>query len=173
MPLSDGEEAAMSRMTIDCRTIPSESGCTMTLTGEPADLMAAAAAHAVAAHGHEDGPELREALEGAMVPATALDLGTGAFVQLIDFRSDRMAEFTAAEDEWLAEIGEARTAVWSVIATDHDDPGRHCELVAFPDHESAMRNSKHPATQRIAERMAAIAGEPAFRDLDVERVRVY
>jgi len=163
----------MSRSTIDCRTIPSDSGCTMTLTGESTDLLEAAAAHAVAAHGHVDGPELREELTKAMVPATALDLSPGAFVQVIDLRTDRMAEFGAAEDEWLAGIGEARTAVWSVVAADRAEPGRYCELVAFPDYEAAMRNSAHPATQRIAERMAEIAPDPAFRDLEVERVRVY
>jgi hypothetical protein len=162
----------MPRSTIDCRLIPSDSACTMTLTGEPDDLLEAAAAHAVSAHGHSDGPELRDALRGAMQPAS-IDLGPGEFLQVIDFRTDRMAEFEAAEDEWLAAIGDERTATWSVIAADRDEPGRFCEFVMFPDHESAMRNSKHPATDRIAKRMAEIASAPTFRNLDIQHVRMY
>jgi hypothetical protein len=163
----------MPRTTIDCRTIPSDSGCTVTLTGEPDDLLEAAVAHAVAAHGHEDGPELREALRGAMTAAAPLDLAPGAFVQLLDLRTDRMAEFDEAERDWLDDIGEARTATWSIVAADRDEPGRFCQLVAFPDHDAAMRNSKHPATQRIAERMAELAPGVGFRNLDVQRVAVY
>jgi hypothetical protein len=162
----------MPRMTIDCRTVPSDANCTLTLTGEPDDLVEAAAAHAVASHGHTDGPELRDALRGAMQPAS-IDLGPGEFLQVIDFRTDEMAAFEAAEDEWVADIGDARTAIWSVIAADRDDPGRYTELVVFPNYDQAMVNSKHPATQRIAERMNAIASDPTFRNLDVHRVRLY
>lgn len=162
----------MPRMTIDCRTMPSDANCSMTLTGEPDDLVEAAAAHAVASHGHVDGPELRDGLRGAMQLAS-IDLGPGEFLQVIEFRTDRMAEFEAAEEEWLAAIGDARTAVWSVVAADRDDPGRFAEFVLFPDYDSAMRNSKHPATDRIAERMAEIASQPTFRNFDVQRVRMY
>jgi hypothetical protein len=162
----------MPRMTIDCRTMPSDANCTVTLTGEPDELVEAAAAHAIAAHGHEEGPELRDALRGAMQPAS-IDLGPGEFLQVIDFRTDRMAEFEAAEDEWVAAIGDARTATWSVVAADRDDPGRYCEFVVFPDYDSAMRNSKHPATDRIAQRMTEIASATTFRNLDITRVRMY
>ncbi|WP_181781514.1 DUF1059 domain-containing protein [Pseudonocardia pini] len=161
----------MTRMTVDCRTIPSESGCTMTLYGEPDDLLRAAVAHAVDAHGHTDDEELRDVLRGAMRPASALDLGEGAFVQVIEFRAAGLDGFDEAEAEWLADIGDARTATWSVIAADRDDPGRYLQLVAFPDYESAMRNSKHPATGRIAERIREMTeGEQTFRNLDVQRV---
>jgi hypothetical protein len=161
----------MSRMTIDCRTMPSEANCTMTLSGEPDDLLRAAVAHAVDAHGHTDDDELRDALRGAMTPAAGLDLGEGAFVQLIEFRAPNLDGFDEAAAEWLAEIGDARTATWSVVTADRDDPGRYVQLVAFPDYEAAMRNSKHPATGRIAERMRErVEGEQTFRNLDVQRV---
>lgn len=62
----------MPRQTIDCRTMPSEVGCTLTLTGETEEVLSAAALHAVAVHGHEDTPDLREHLRAALsdeVPA--------------------------------------------------------------------------------------------------------
>lgn len=58
----------MARMVADCRDFPSESGCTLTISGEEDEVLDAAAAHAVAVHQHTDGPELREALRSALKP---------------------------------------------------------------------------------------------------------
>lgn len=58
----------MSRMVADCRDFPSESGCTLTIAGEEDEVLTAATAHAVSHHGHEDTPELREQLRGALKP---------------------------------------------------------------------------------------------------------
>lgn len=49
----------MARKVADCRDYPSESGCTLAIAGEEDEVVAAAVQHAVAVHGHEDGPELR------------------------------------------------------------------------------------------------------------------
>ena len=49
----------MSRKIADCRDFPSEKGCTLTISGEEDEVVAAASQHAVAAHGHEDNEELR------------------------------------------------------------------------------------------------------------------
>jgi predicted small metal-binding protein len=59
----------MARKMIDCRTMPSEINCTLTIAGEAEEVLDAATAHAVAKHGHEDTPELREQLRGALVDA--------------------------------------------------------------------------------------------------------
>jgi hypothetical protein len=56
----------MGRMFMDCREMPSESGCDLAMSGSEEHLLNAAVTHAVTAHGHEDTPELREALRGAM-----------------------------------------------------------------------------------------------------------
>ena len=61
----------MNRYMIDCRKVPSESGCTLTIAGTQDEVLDAAAAHAVARHGHESTPELREMLRGALEPAEA------------------------------------------------------------------------------------------------------
>ncbi|MGK5638423.1 DUF1059 domain-containing protein [Streptomyces sp. URMC 126] len=52
----------MTRKVADCRRYPSESGCTLTISGEEDEVLRAAAEHAVSVHGHEDTPELREKL---------------------------------------------------------------------------------------------------------------
>ena len=57
----------MTRKIIDCRAVPNEVGCTLAISGQPDEVVAAAAQHAIAVHGHEDTPELREYLRGALV----------------------------------------------------------------------------------------------------------
>jgi predicted small metal-binding protein len=49
----------MSRKIADCRDFPSDNGCTLTIAGEEDEVIAAAAQHAAAVHGHEDNDELR------------------------------------------------------------------------------------------------------------------
>jgi hypothetical protein len=56
----------MARKMIDCRQMPSEIGCTLTIAGGEEEVLDAATAHAVAKHGHEDTPELREMLRGGL-----------------------------------------------------------------------------------------------------------
>lgn len=48
------------RKVADCRDFPSESNCTLTITGEEEEVVRAAAEHAASVHGHTDSPELRE-----------------------------------------------------------------------------------------------------------------
>jgi hypothetical protein len=55
-------------MVADCRDFPSESGCTLTISGEEEEVVAAAAQHAVAVHQHEDGPDLRSAIRSTLKP---------------------------------------------------------------------------------------------------------
>lgn len=56
----------MARKVADCRDFPSESGCTLTISGSEDEVLDMATQHAVASHGHEDGPELREMLRGVL-----------------------------------------------------------------------------------------------------------
>jgi predicted small metal-binding protein len=53
----------MARKYIDCREFPSESKCTLSIAADSeAELLEAAAQHAVAVHGHEDSPQMRAEL---------------------------------------------------------------------------------------------------------------
>jgi predicted small metal-binding protein len=49
----------MGRKIADCRDFPSESGCTLTISGEEDEVVTAATQHAVTVHGHEDSDEVR------------------------------------------------------------------------------------------------------------------
>jgi predicted small metal-binding protein len=59
----------MTRKMIDCRAVPNEIGCTLTIAGTEDEVLDAAAAHAVAQHGHEDTPELRAMLRAGLQTA--------------------------------------------------------------------------------------------------------
>jgi hypothetical protein len=59
-------EDTMTRKIIDCREMPSESGCTLTIAGEEGEVVRAAAMHAADVHGHADVPELHEQLRGML-----------------------------------------------------------------------------------------------------------
>ena len=50
----------MSRKVADCRRFPSETNCSLSISGEEEEVVRAASEHAVSVHGHEDTPELRE-----------------------------------------------------------------------------------------------------------------
>ena len=58
----------MDRYIADCRRFESDSQCQLTIIGPEADVVAAAAQHAAASHGHEDTPELREQLRALLEP---------------------------------------------------------------------------------------------------------
>jgi hypothetical protein len=51
----------MTRKVADCREFPSESNCTLTISG-------AATEHTVSVHQHPDTPELRSQLRGMLKP---------------------------------------------------------------------------------------------------------
>jgi hypothetical protein len=58
--------AVSVRRSIDCREFPSEKNCSLKISGTEEEVLAAAAQHAVSSHGHQDGPELREALRSGL-----------------------------------------------------------------------------------------------------------
>lgn len=54
----------MTRKTIDCREYPSDINCTVALSADSEnELLEVAVQHAVAVHGHEDTPELRNTIK--------------------------------------------------------------------------------------------------------------
>lgn len=56
----------MARKIIDCGQFPSETNCTLKISGTEDEVLRAAREHAVSSHGHKDGPELVEALRSAL-----------------------------------------------------------------------------------------------------------
>jgi hypothetical protein len=164
----------MARKSIDCRLMPSESNCSVFASGEEDEVLELAVQHAVSVHGHTDSPEFREELRAAMRDEAALQLEEGAFVQLIEFRAHDLDEFRRLGQEWRERMGRETTARWIVVTADRDRLDTYVQMVGFPDHASAMRNSEHPVTAEISKRLQEVTeGEPAFRNLDVvELMRV-
>jgi hypothetical protein len=154
------------RRMLDCREVPSDSRCTLTLTGEEDEVLDAGAAHAVAVHGHTDGQDLRDGLRAALRDAPQAT-GPGAFVQVIEFSTRSYDEMNSLIDGWMADIGAERTAGWMVMGRDRDRADTYLEVVAFPSAEAAQRNSDHPVTTAFAEKMRALCdGPPTFRNLE-------
>ncbi len=61
----------MGRKFVDCREFPSEMNCTVALSADSdAELMEAAVQHAMAVHKHQDTPELRDMIRGAIRDGT-------------------------------------------------------------------------------------------------------
>lgn len=56
----------MARKMIDCRKVPSDINCTLTIAGTEEEVLDAAVTHAVAKHGHQDNSELREMLRAGL-----------------------------------------------------------------------------------------------------------
>jgi predicted small metal-binding protein len=61
----------MPRQYVDCREFPSESKCSVAISADnERELVEAAVQHAVAVHGHQDTPEFRQMLAGAIKMGT-------------------------------------------------------------------------------------------------------
>jgi predicted small metal-binding protein len=57
----------MVRKYIDCREFPSENNCTVEISADTEDeVLDVAVVHAVRSHGHDDTPELRNEIRGAI-----------------------------------------------------------------------------------------------------------
>ena len=54
------------RKSIDCRNYPSENNCSLKISGTEDEILEIAVQHAVASHGHENTPELREQLRSLL-----------------------------------------------------------------------------------------------------------
>ncbi len=58
--------AAMDRKVVDCRKMPSDINCSLTIAGTEDEVLDAAVMHAVDKHGHENTPELREMIRSGL-----------------------------------------------------------------------------------------------------------
>ncbi|MQA09880.1 MAG: DUF1059 domain-containing protein [Pseudonocardiaceae bacterium] len=164
----------MTRKYLDCRDSPSVSGCTLAMSGEEEELLRVAAMHAVDVHEHTDNEELRSAVRAGMRDEPIANTERGSFIQLIEFRTDRIDEVEALSKEWAEAIGVERTARWGVLTGDRDHTKTYVEIVEFPSYDAAMANSDNPVTARFAEKMQKLCdGEARFVNLDVLDTRPF
>jgi predicted small metal-binding protein len=62
----------MGRKFVDCREMPSESNCSLYISGTEDEVVRAASEHAISVHGHEDTPELRDEIRKALKDESAV-----------------------------------------------------------------------------------------------------
>jgi hypothetical protein len=93
---------------------------------------------------------------------------TMGFVQIVEFRTDKVDAVQEVGNRWEAATAGKRTARRRLLCRDHNDPTRYFNIVFFDSYESAMQNSNLPETQELSKEMMSFAeGPPTFYDLDV------
>jgi hypothetical protein len=92
-----------------------------------------------------------------------------SFVQLIEVEIDneKIDKVFAEAERWFAETAGRRTQLREIITQDRNDPNRFLVLVFFDSHESAVRNSELPETQRWARVVESLTTGISYRDLEV------
>ena len=91
-----------------------------------------------------------------------------AFVQIIEFRTTKIAEMRSVGDEWEKATEGKRKAGRRVLCQDRDNPERYFNVVFFDSYEDAMENSALPETDSFSKKMMSFAdGAPTFYNLDV------
>jgi predicted small metal-binding protein len=58
--MSGTSTAQPGRKYIDCSEFPSDSNCTLKISGTEDEVLPVAAQHAATVHGHEDTPQMRD-----------------------------------------------------------------------------------------------------------------
>lgn len=58
-----------TRKMIDCREMPSENNCSLTISGTEEEVTKAAQEHAISSHGHKPGPELDQGIRAGLKSA--------------------------------------------------------------------------------------------------------
>ncbi len=91
-----------------------------------------------------------------------------AFIQVMEFRTSRVAEIEAAADEWEKATEGKQTVQRRVLCQDRDDPKHYFNLVFFDSYEAAMENSALPETDALSNELRGLVeGVPAFHNLEV------
>jgi hypothetical protein len=90
------------------------------------------------------------------------------FVQIIEFRTSKIAEMQDVENEWEKATEGKRKARRTILCADRDNPGRYLLIVFFESYEAAMENSAMPETDALSRKMMTFAeGPPTFYNLNV------
>lgn len=93
-----------------------------------------------------------------------------AFVQIMDYETDRPDELDKLFNEWLSATEGKRTATHELHSKDRENPTHYVDIIQFPSYDKAMENNALPETQRIADQMRALCTSgPRFTNLDVVR----
>ena len=92
------------------------------------------------------------------------------YAQIIEFKTNRIDEFNARLDAWMANSEGHRIPHRAVLRRDRDIEDRYLFMIEFSSYEEAMENSSRPETGEFAAFLAEITDGPLkFRNLDVLR----
>jgi hypothetical protein len=152
-------EEGVMRMIADCRAFPSESRCSLTITGEADEVVRAAAEHAVSVHGHADSPELREQIRASLT-TEAGRFGT----VMVGRRRAGLDELRAAALEWDQERQVSGFLRQEVL--DGDDGATVVAIVTFASRADYERLGQDPAQHEWWTTTMApmLDGEPTWID---------
>jgi quinol monooxygenase YgiN len=90
------------------------------------------------------------------------------FVQIVEFKTSKIDEIRALQEEYRAATEGKRTATRAMVCADRDNPGTYLVVIEFPSYEDAQKNNELPETQKFAaEEMKLADGPPTFRNLDL------
>ena len=93
-----------------------------------------------------------------------------AFIQIIEYKTNRIDELNAALDGWLEKTKGKRAASRGTQSRDRDVADTYIQIIEFPSYDAAMANSNLPETGEFAAQLAKLCdGPPTFRNLDVLR----
>ena len=91
-----------------------------------------------------------------------------AFIQSIEFATERRAEVLELIKRWSADSIGNGTAQRGTMVEDRSAPGRFLMSVRFESAESAAKNSDRPETGAFAAEFSALCSDgPTFREFDV------
>lgn len=89
------------------------------------------------------------------------------FIQIIEWRTSRIDEVHALQEQW-RETHPETGPTQVLVGADRADEGRYVTVVQFASYEEAMANNADPLTGEFAARMSALCdGPPTFTDLDL------
>ena len=92
------------------------------------------------------------------------------FAQIIEFTTERIDEFNAGLDDWMARSEGHRIPHRAVLRRDRDARDRYLLTVEFASYEQGMENSGRSETGEFAAFLVGISDSTlAFRNLDVLR----
>ena len=92
-----------------------------------------------------------------------------AFIQLIDYETDRADEIDAAMRASMADRPDAPGFMRLEHTQDHDNPRHYMTIVEFASYEEAMQNSAKPETDAMARQLASMCTSgPTYSNLDVQ-----
>lgn len=91
-----------------------------------------------------------------------------AFVQSMEFGTDRREELLELAERWRADAVDNGTAQRATMAEDRAAPGHFVMSVRFVSAESASENSSRPETGVFAAEFGALCSEgPTYREFDI------